>query len=302
MRELLNILFDETDLICSGDLYANSVSKLDKVVSSEFFCINALSSVDHDYKKGEKRSYMTPRRADVNVACFRNFMFEMDSLPLDDQQLILHNCEVPWTSIVYSGGKSYHAILSLEDPLGGVHTVEGMLQYKHVWRKIEALVNKYAYDNGYKGQIIDPSSKNPSRFSRYPGYTANGRKQQVNIYRADRCGVEDFSDLMLRCPEVKQVVAKSERVDVEISSIEDFWKMCPDSLAMKLKYPMGISSEGNYHDLFKLALWAIDSTGVTKDAFIELCNEHIFPKYRQANYPEHKWMNGIDHAYSSKGM
>jgi len=120
ISKLFSRLFNNRELVCSGDLYNSNINLLEEVqVIREFFCINPLTSVDLHYNKNgtekqlAKRRYMKPRRADINVSQFRNFMFEMDNESLEAQGKILESCGIPWTSIIYSGGKSYHVILSL---------------------------------------------------------------------------------------------------------------------------------------------------------------------------------------------
>ena len=302
MNEVLNLLFDDTDLICVGNLYTNKVTTLAEAEKGEFFSINPLASVDTEYQEKINRSYMKPRRADMNVKLFRNFMFEMDSLHLDDQLMILSNCGINWSSIVYSGGKSYHAILSLENHLGGMHTKSGINQYKLIWRRLESFVTEYARSLNFEGAVIDPSSKNPSRFSRFPYYQAEDRNIQRVIHVGSRMSEADFEDLLQKCPAVKCQSTSNSVYDGEVQDLEEFWKLCPDGLKMKIKYPLNIQSEGNYGDLYRLCLWAIDSTGLSKEMMIQLCEEYIFPKYVESGYPEDRWMNGIDHAFSFKGV
>ena len=78
--------------------------------------------------------------------------------------------------------------------------------------------------------------------------------------------------------------------------------MCPDTLALKIKHPMNVQSEGNYPELFKICLWSLDTTGLSKELMIQLCERYLFPKYREANYPESKFMNAINDAFSLRGV
>lgn len=96
---------------------------------------------------------MISQRADDNVTCYRNILLEADNMPLE-QQIEYVTSKVPVTSIVYSGGKSYHFIISLADPCS---TRE---EYDILVRRLHKLLPE-----------IDPTTKNPSRFSRLPGAT-----------------------------------------------------------------------------------------------------------------------------------
>lgn len=118
-----------------------------------FFCINALSGP----------------RADANVASYRNFLLELDNIPLPEQ-IDLVTKRLPVTSIVFSGGKSYHFIVSLLEP------VQTEADYRRVWRGLYEAVPE-----------ADKSTKNPSRFSRLPGVLRpdTGLYQEL-VYLGDR--------------------------------------------------------------------------------------------------------------------
>lgn len=294
-------LFDEGERVCSGNLFENKVTLVENLESKEFFCINPLTSVDVHYNKNgtekqlAKRRYMKPRRADINVSSFRSFLFEMDSIPLINQLEILCNCGIPFSTIVYSGGKSYHAILSLETPLDGCHTENGIDAYKHIWKRLEAKIEKYANELGFN-KVVDPSSKNPSRFSRFPLYKADDREEQKLISVGQRLSEDNFNSLLLTCPEVK-IQERTEKVDVEVQDEEEFWKMCPDQLALKIKHPMNVAESGNYPELYKVCLWCQDTTGLSKELMIQLCERYLFPVYEKVGYPKSKWFNAINDAF-----
>lgn len=104
-------------------------------VGDLFFSINPLQS----------------SRLDANVTSYRNFLLELDSIPLAEQVALVRS-RLPVTSIVYSGGKSYHFIISLQTP------VEDEATYRRVIRGLMEAVPE-----------ADKTTKNPSRLSRLPG-------------------------------------------------------------------------------------------------------------------------------------
>lgn len=109
---------------------------------------------------------LVDKRADANVTCYRNILLEFDSIPLKEQWEIIKN--IPVSTIVYSGNKSYHAIISLEEPCTSR-------------RSYDTLVNLiYA-----KVPQADRSARNPSRLSRSPSVTrSNGKKQYLMAVEA----------------------------------------------------------------------------------------------------------------------
>lgn len=142
-------LFRPGEWVCGAlDAYgANSmpVERLDH--DYQFFCINPL-------KPGA-------RRKDENVAVYRNFLLEIDKLPLAEQEPAIAALGVPYTSITYSGGKSLHIIISLEEPC------KTEKEYRDLGLRLMAAV-----------PICDPTTKNPSRLSRTPGSTRDNGVHQ----------------------------------------------------------------------------------------------------------------------------
>ncbi len=97
-----------------------------------------------------------------NVTDYRYALVESDSIPIERQNAIIRQLELPVACLVYSGGKSVHAIVRIEAP--------DLPEYK---RRVEYLY-KICEKNGLK---VDTQNKNPSRLSRMPGVIRNGHKQ-----------------------------------------------------------------------------------------------------------------------------
>lgn len=116
-----------------------------------FFAINALHADQDLQPTKEWHDPNVGRRADCNVSCFRNLLLEIDSMELADQRAYVDSLNLPYTSIVYSGAKSNHFLISLETPLPDYDT------YMDFSRRLHKLASK-----------ADPSTKNPSRLSRLP--------------------------------------------------------------------------------------------------------------------------------------
>lgn len=99
---------------------------------------------------------------DENVTSYRHALVESDDIDLEKQNAIMRRLELPISCLVYSGGKSLHAIVKVE-----AATFE---EYK---RRVDYLY-KVCEKNGLK---VDRQNRNPSRLSRMPGIMRNGRKQ-----------------------------------------------------------------------------------------------------------------------------
>lgn len=295
--KLMSLYFDDGEYSCFGDQYCRKVESLDKILTARnpaFFSINPLDgSFDHAFFMKEHYDYYTPRRADLNVIKFRNFMFEMDSTPLDVQMEVLTGCGIPWTGIVYSGGKSYHAILSLENGLKvDCHTLDGISEYKKIWDRLRAKIEFSAGGMGYDVKV-DVSSKNPSRLSRFPGSVRDNGNVQSVVYIGTRISEENFNSLLDVCPKIAGFEPEEFNApEQQIESIDVFLDICPNSLKRKLLYVDWGSDAGMYPFIYRYTAWAIDSTNIAYHTFIEFLRDNTFMQLvNNFGYPVSKLRN-----------
>ncbi len=108
-----------------------------------------------------------------NVTDFRYALVESDCMPLEEQNALIRELELPVAMLVYSGGKSVHAIVKIDAP-----------NYDEYRKRVDYLYN-ICKKNGLE---IDKQNRNPSRLSRMPGVIRNGKKQYIidkNIGKSD---------------------------------------------------------------------------------------------------------------------
>ena len=99
-----------------------------------------------------------------NVTAFRYALVESDTLPIQEQDELYRRFELPIIALVYSGGKSLHAIVKVDAQNADEY-------YQRV---------NFLYDFLEKnGLDIDKQNRNPSRLSRMPGVTRNGKAQYL---------------------------------------------------------------------------------------------------------------------------
>lgn len=130
----------------------------------EFFIINPL-------KSGSTSAMLE------NVAAFRNILIELDGPSLERQEeLIERRLKLPFTTKVYSGGKSYHYVISLAADLPDLAT------YQRIVDCIYAVVNH-----------MDPACRNANRLSRLGGSVRadTGRTQEIKELR-NKCTHEEL--------------------------------------------------------------------------------------------------------------
>ena len=103
-------------------------------------------------------------RRNENVTDFRYALVECDNMELGRQQAIIRQLELPCAALVYSGGKSVHAIVKVDAP-----------DYAEYRRRVD-----YLYAACQKnGLTIDQQNHNPSRLSRMPGILRGDKRQTL---------------------------------------------------------------------------------------------------------------------------
>ena len=111
-----------------------------------------------------------------NVTEYRYALVESDCMPIEQQNAVIHDLELPVAVLVYSGGKSVHAIVKID-----------AANYDEYRKRVDYLY-RVCKENNF---IVDKQNRNPSRLSRMPGVIRKGRKQfiiETNI------GKESFSE------------------------------------------------------------------------------------------------------------
>ncbi len=99
-----------------------------------------------------------------NVTDYRYALVESDSMALEEQNALIRELELPVAMLVYSGGKSIHAIIKIDAS-----------DYSEYRKRVDYLYN-ICHKNGLE---IDKNNRNPSRLSRLPGVMRNGKKQYI---------------------------------------------------------------------------------------------------------------------------
>lgn len=146
--------------------YSRTAGELIELLSK---CEGDIGSVlgDYDPKAGAWIRFNPLDGKDVkgaNVTDFRYSLVESDELEIEQQNAIIRELELPVACLVYSGGKSLHAIVKIE-----------AADYNEYRKRVDYLYG-VCQKNGLK---IDTQNKNPSRLSRMPGVERNGKKQFI---------------------------------------------------------------------------------------------------------------------------
>ena len=123
-------------------------------------------------------------RKDANVTSFRYALVECDNMEPGKQLAAIHQMELPCAALVYSGGKSIHAIVRVNAP-----------DYAEYRKRVD-----YLYATCQKnGLTLDQQNRNPSRLSRMPGILRAGQKQALLETNVGKSCWEDWCDWVEDC-------------------------------------------------------------------------------------------------------
>jgi hypothetical protein len=243
----LRRLFNKGEAVCYTNdvLGANVVtleSALDLYTPANFVSINPLHT----------------RRLDTNVTAHRNLLFEFDKGSLEEQLQELISKQMPYTSLVYSGGKSVHAIIALETEV----TPE---EYAQLFRYI-----RYIFWNS------DPTSKNPSRLTRVAGAVRadSGKEQELIDLRKrvhpDRVykWLSHFAKHIERCEEreAEEAARREEARQAKVAQLANGVTGLTLVDPMTLKFLSGeIGTKGSRHARLVAAAHELHDCGVEYD-------------------------------------
>jgi hypothetical protein len=156
-NQVIQLLFNEEEYTCFsttpwGIKVAQVKNSFRRSQEEAFFSINPMDKIK--------------TRSDSAVVKYRNILVEMDKMPLGDQDQYITEIGMPYSTAVFSGSKSIHYIISLEEELSDEYTYRSLV--KCVYKAVGE-------------DLVDKSCKNPSRFSRLPGHIRGdtGKEQQL---------------------------------------------------------------------------------------------------------------------------
>ncbi len=112
-----------------------------------------------------------------NVTSFKYALVESDAMSIDEQIAMYKKLELPIAVLVHSGNKSVHAIVRVD------------AANDQEYRKRVSFLYEFLDTHGLK---VDTQNKNPSRLSRMPGVTRNGRMQELLDVNIGRKSWEDW--------------------------------------------------------------------------------------------------------------
>lgn len=180
-QQFFNLLFDQEDTVC----VCNTPYKF------EFYQKAQVNKELGRYVSINASNPATKTRRSEDVTSFRNFLVEFDDMSLTTQLEKMDAIGFPYSAVTFSGNKSLHFIISLENPVSSIK------EYQLVSNWLHNIINKYV------GKA-DPSTKPPSFTTRYPNIiNENGIYSQKLLILNKRVSDDIFFNWLAKHQDLK---------------------------------------------------------------------------------------------------
>jgi len=283
-KQIINLFFKEGETICvsHNDYGYRSVKQSDlsgtieqispppadptkeqypsQFITEEDICLMAINPID-----GWRR--------DSNVTAYRSFMLELDDGPLSEQMAYVKNSGIPFSLCVFSGNKSLHFGIVLEQDLPS----------EEIWRDIAEWILNIL-------DKADPMTKNPTRSIRFPNnMRPNGKKQMQKLLEFN--GPVKYNELAVwlqKHPEHNP----AEKRKHERTSVPPSINGIPQWVLNKLANGID-ESKGRNNEWFGIAM-ELAKAGYDGDQIIGYCEEFFEP---DRDFGVGEWKTIMQHAY-----
>lgn len=215
-------------------------------------------------------------RRDENVTAFRSYLIEMDIGSIKEQIGTITHLGIPFSAQVFSGNKSVHTVITLDEGLPDEKT------YRSIGDWIFNIVS-----------LADKNCRNPSRSIRIPGAYRDGGKKQRLIKIGKRISHKELFDWLNKYKSL-QPKAKEKRVIPEGQA--DFSRLSPWACGMLGK---GIETTrlGRNQTWYALAV-DFGFAGYTEDQAIEILRKYF---EEERDFKEKEWLTTIASAFKKVG-
>lgn len=275
-KQFLDLLFNEGETVCVSnnkyghhsialeDLGSNSVELLSpngrlNTISPQEILLIALNPI-------------SGYRTDANCTSLRTFLVELDGEEIPEQMQYIKRLDMPFTACVFSGSKSLHFAITLNEDLTHID------QYRFFAEWILNIVS-----------LADQATKNPSRSIRYPGNLRDGVEQKL-IQLNKRITKDDLIHWLSRWPELKPQLR--DKIDNGIPSFKDA-RLIPPWLAKELAEGIDFSN-GRNNKWFKIAI-SVMKAGFDYDDTVSYLEPYFEESY---DFKRSEWLGTIKSAFS----
>lgn len=203
---------------------------------------------------------------DINSTAFRNYLIELDTGTIEEQIGYIKASGIPYSAMIFSGGKSVHILISLSEDLPD----------EKIYRKIALWILNIL-------PLADDKCKNPSRKIRIPGAERTPGKFQELLEFKGKVNPRELGDWLNQHESAKpKDRPKRERSDkADISQVRRWaQKMLTEG------FPLGMGRNAGW---FALAA-EFSVSGFTEEQTIELFEQFYVPEH---DFKEKEWLTAI---------
>ncbi len=278
LKSILDLMFEPEDEVCvSNSQWAYHSMPQKSVLSGEVTLVSSNQTVPIQKVKTEDLTLLCINaikgyRKDDNVTSCRNFLFELDVGTLASQAIYVQSIDLPTSAYIYSGNKSLHFLVCLEESLDV---------------KTYRLLYQWALNIG---TLFDQNCKNPSRCVRIPGSIRpdTGREQRL-VELKTRVKLDDFMAWLNKYPHLRP----KEREDRKDLTFEkDYDRL---SSWAKIQFRDGIDfSNGRNKAWFSLAC-DLAKSGYSENEAEEILMQYFSPEH---DFKEKEFLTSIKSAFT----
>lgn len=273
-QDLLNLMFRTGETVCvSHNKYGYHSIPLEKALSGIATMVSPNPDREIEKVETERLTLIALNpikgwREDLNCIAFRNFLIEMDYGPLEEQLAYADKIGLPYSAVVFSGNKSLHFLISLDQDLPS----------EEVWRLMAEWTLAIA-------TAADQNTKNPSRQIRIPGaFREPGKQQALYVPTVKATKLADFAAWLAKHPDAKPKPPEKR----EISGTADFSKIKPWVKKSLIKGIVG-GKHGRNKEWFAVAC-EFALAGYTEDEALDILTEYFSP---ERDFKEREWKTSI---------
>jgi len=192
LQAILDLMFEPDQEVCvSNTQWAYHSIPQTSILSGEVTLVSPNQKVGIQKVKTEELTLLCINaakgfRKDGNITSCRTFLFELDVGSLKSQIDYVKTLNLPTSASIYSGNKSIHFLVVLEEPLD-------LATYRKIYQWALNI-----------GTLFDQNCKNPSRSVRIPGVIRSDTgKKQTLIELKSRVKLENFMTWLNKYPHLR---------------------------------------------------------------------------------------------------
>lgn len=277
-QELLNLMFRPGETVCvSHNKYGYHSIPLENALNGVATLVSP--NPDYPFEKVDTDSLLLVAlnpikgwRDDASVTAYRSFLIEMDYGPLAEQLAYADKIGLPYSAVVFSGSKSLHFLITLDQDLPSYEVYYLMAE----WTLAIA-------------SAADQNTKNPSRSIRIPGALREPGKKQLIVKMKGQTKMADFAAWLAQHPDAKPKPPEKRQVS---STPNDLSKLKPWVKQRLAKGIVGAKS-GRNKEWFAVAC-EFALAGISEDDTIDILYGYFSP---DRDFKEREWKTSIKSAF-----